>query len=90
MQPDFVQEIRDEVRDEVRKEIEAEIAQMKQPKEDEEGNIYEGEWANGMKNGFGKQRYEDGTEYEGQWKDGKEHGYGKMKKVMSTHSKDVS
>ena len=51
---------------------------MRLPKEDEEGNVYEGEWSNGQKNGFGKQTFkEDGRVYEGMWKDGQRHGFGK-------------
>jgi hypothetical protein len=31
------------------------------------GNVYSGEWANGMMQGFGKMIYADGSSYEGTW-----------------------
>lgn len=40
------------------------------------GNVYEGEWKNNLKNGQGKQSYKDGSSYEGEWKDNKIEGYG--------------
>jgi hypothetical protein len=31
------------------------------------GAIYTGKWLNGMKDGFGMQRWPDGSKYEGEW-----------------------
>lgn len=31
------------------------------------GNVYSGEWHNGMMSGFGKMVYADGSSYEGTW-----------------------
>jgi hypothetical protein len=35
----------------------------------ESGEIYEGEWLMGKRDGYGKQDWHDGKRYEGQWKD---------------------
>lgn len=42
------------------------------------GNIYEGNWINGIKNGFGKQTLDSGTVYEGEWSNDKKSGFGKL------------
>lgn len=42
----------------------------------ENGNIYEGEFADGMFDGQGKMSYKDGTVYEGAWKNSRRHGQG--------------
>jgi hypothetical protein len=39
--------------------------------------MYEGNWKEDKKHGFGKQTIPDGRVYEGYWEDGKEHGKGK-------------
>eukprot|EP00300_Choanocystis_sp_HF-7_P009323 c16373_g1_i1.p1 GENE.c16373_g1_i1~~c16373_g1_i1.p1 ORF type:complete len:471 (+),score=102.24 c16373_g1_i1:147-1415(+) len=44
----------------------------------ENGDRYNGEWADGSQNGFGTYLYEDGSRYEGEWKDGKRHGKGRF------------
>ena len=36
-----------------------------------DGRIYDGEYANDVKDGFGIYRWADGRVYEGNWKDGK-------------------
>jgi hypothetical protein len=38
------------------------------------GEVYEGEWINGQRNGFGVCLFPDGTMYEGWWLNNKEHG----------------
>lgn len=38
------------------------------------GNVYTGQWHEGMMNGFGKMVYADGSIYEGQWKNNLMHG----------------
>jgi len=38
------------------------------------GDVYEGEWSNGQRNGFGVALFPDGTMYEGWWLNNKEHG----------------
>jgi hypothetical protein len=40
--------------------------------------VYEGEFAAGGRNGFGKSLWKSGRMYEGQWKDDKQHGNGKQ------------
>jgi hypothetical protein len=44
----------------------------------ESGEIYEGEWFNGNRNGRGIVVYADGLMYEGTWLKGKEHGKGDL------------
>ncbi|MFN9902716.1 MAG: hypothetical protein ACK55Z_28830, partial [bacterium] len=46
--------------------------------EEEDGAIYKGHWKNGIKEGYGKQRWKDGSVYEGDWKDGMVSGKGKL------------
>ena len=41
-----------------------------------DGNIYIGEFKNGLANGFGKYTTKNGNKYEGVWKDNKLEGYG--------------
>jgi hypothetical protein len=40
------------------------------------GNVYSGEWVNGMMQGFGKMVYADGSSYEGTWSNNLMHGDG--------------
>lgn len=40
------------------------------------GDIYEGDLKNGIKDGDGNITYKDGSKYDGEWKDGYYHGYG--------------
>lgn len=42
------------------------------------GNIYEGQWLNGIKQGTGKLIWANGDVYEGQWQNDKMHGKGKL------------
>ena len=39
--------------------------------------MYEGEYLNDKKHGFGVYTWADGRQYHGMWKDGKQHGEGK-------------
>ena len=41
------------------------------------GEVYDGDWLNGMANGQGKLVWPDGGVYEGEWKDGMRDGQGK-------------
>lgn len=41
-----------------------------------DGEIYDGSFQNGKKEGYGKQVFPNGEKYEGQWHDGKKHGRG--------------
>ena len=41
-------------------------------------STYEGEWANGKKDGKGKIIYKSGTLFDGSFKSGKKDGFGKM------------
>jgi len=43
-----------------------------------DGRRYDGEWANGERNGQGSMSYPDGDRYEGQWKDSLFHGQGTL------------
>jgi hypothetical protein len=43
------------------------------------GDVYEGQWKNGLKQGSGVMDFSNGDKYEGQWKNGKMHGKGVMK-----------
>ncbi|CAL6088243.1 Conserved_hypothetical protein [Hexamita inflata] len=40
------------------------------------GDVYSGNWANGMRNGTGKQIFSNGDEYEGEWMNDQYHGLG--------------
>ena len=42
------------------------------------GEIYEGDFAEGIRHGRGIYRYLNGDKYFGEWKDNKRHGIGKM------------
>jgi hypothetical protein len=42
------------------------------------GDVYEGEWANGIRTGKGKMIYECGRVYEGEYKNNLKHGCGKL------------
>lgn len=42
------------------------------------GDIYEGQFEKGFRDGFGKMNYKNGDIYIGRWTLGKPHGYGKM------------
>ena len=48
------------------------------------GDVYEGEWKNGKKHGYGIITYSNGTEYEGEWKNGKMNGQGKLTSLNGT------
>ena len=50
------------------------------------GRIYEGEFANDLKHGYGKLIWPDGKMYVGGWMHGKRHGIGSMS-VNSTTAK---
>jgi len=40
------------------------------------GDTYQGQWANGMANGYGTFIDSQGSTYEGEWMDDLQHGYG--------------
>jgi len=40
------------------------------------GDVYEGQWNNDDKTGYGKMTYEDGDNYEGQWRNNERDGKG--------------
>lgn len=40
------------------------------------GSVYDGDWQNGERNGFGRKEDEDGYVYEGEWKNNCRHGKG--------------
>jgi radial spoke head protein 1 len=42
------------------------------------GEIYEGEFKNGLRDGFGKYSYGNGDKYEGEYRENEKHGIGKM------------
>ena len=42
------------------------------------GNKYDGEWQNDVKEGYGVLQYINGERYEGYWKDDKAHGKGTL------------
>lgn len=42
------------------------------------GAVYEGEWKNEMRDGYGKQEWPDGSRYEGYWLNDKANGIGKL------------
>ena len=39
-------------------------------------NIYEGQWKDNKKHGYGREIYNDGSWYLGMWENGKKNGYG--------------
>lgn len=43
--------------------------------------IYDGEWENGLKNGYGVFTIKDESTYEGDWVEGIKHGNGRIKWV---------
>lgn len=43
----------------------------------EDSSIYEGEWKDGRKHGYGIYYYGEGDKYEGWWQNGCHHGRGK-------------
>lgn len=45
----------------------------------ENGQMYDGDFKQGIKEGQGTQEYRDGSIYVGAWKNNQKHGYGKMK-----------
>ena len=51
---------------------------MRNPVEFDNGTIYIGEWANGLREGKGKQIWTDGSIYEGWWKNGMANGGGRL------------
>jgi len=42
----------------------------------DDGQVYEGEWRDGKRNGKGTNTWPDGNKYEGDWKDDKVEGKG--------------
>ena len=40
------------------------------------GDVYQGQWKNGMANGYGTFVDSQGSTYEGEWMDDLQHGYG--------------
>lgn len=42
------------------------------------GAVYEGEWRNELREGFGRQEWPDGSRYEGNWLNDKANGFGKL------------
>ena len=40
------------------------------------GDVYEGQFVDGLKEGFGVYIWASGSKYEGNWKAGKKHGQG--------------
>ena len=40
-----------------------------------DGDVYEGDWANGKANWYGIYTHNNGATYEGQWKDDLQNGY---------------
>jgi hypothetical protein len=43
--------------------------------------VYEGEWMNNMRDGYGVQVWPDGAKYSGYWMQNKAHGQGKFDHV---------
>lgn len=43
------------------------------------GELYEGEWSNGLRSGWGKMHYKDGSTYEGQWLSDQHNGQGLLR-----------
>lgn len=44
----------------------------------ESGNVYEGQYANDKRQGYGVMKWVDGTVYEGEWQFGAQHGHGNI------------
>ena len=42
------------------------------------GNVFEGNYENNLKNGYGKMTWSNGDVYEGNWENGDQNGYGKI------------
>lgn len=42
------------------------------------GAVYEGDWLNSKRDGYGTQAWTDGAKYDGEWKDNKANGFGKF------------
>ena len=49
------------------------------------GDIYEGEFRDHSRNGFGILKYNDGRRYEGEWKNDKKNGKG-IKEIQFIHN----
>lgn len=49
-----------------------------EPKEIETGVIYQGEWVDDRREGYGRQIWKDGSVYEGDWRDNKANGEGRL------------
>jgi hypothetical protein len=45
------------------------------------GDVYKGEFKDGVRNGFGKFRHSDGNYYEGEYQDDKKHGHGRQQRA---------
>ena len=45
------------------------------------GNVYEGDWKKGVRDGTGTMTYADGSKYTGDWKANKKSGFGTLKKT---------
>ena len=43
-----------------------------------DGSLYEGQWVNGLRNGFGTMIYETGEKYQGKWQGDVPHGDGNL------------
>lgn len=50
------------------------------------GEIFEGNWENGMKNGHGTWSSPKGDFYEGHWQNNRQHGQGTFKHRISTYT----
>lgn len=48
------------------------------PLENERGDVYVGQWRNGMRWGRGIFYWKDGNVYDGSWEKGKPSGYGRI------------
>ena len=52
--------------------------EVRGPVQLESGAVYEGEWLDGVRDGYGRQEWPDGSKYEGEWRTGKANGNGKL------------
>ena len=50
------------------------------------GNLYEGDWKKGVRDGYGIMTYSDGSKYSGDWRANKKSGYGIYTKTESVNS----